>query len=533
MNDKAETAVGGEKVRRRWPRRVLVAVLLTFFALVGLVSLLPTLVGTGAGRRFVVGQINGRIPGSVQIDGLSVGWRGGQRLSGVRLQDPDGAVVLTLDELALPDVGLLGVARGSLNFGEVTLAGLKADLRREADGRTNLEHAVAPAGAARDPGESGETKPESSSDESGGGGGLPEGLRALVELRDVEVIWREAEREPLGLSITSGAMKVDGGVSGQLDARLTVGAAEGTVAGEVSGGMGADAPWDATLAVTGLPLPAIDTWLMADGYVTATLGDAADFRVKLKQWSAGAGGGIGVEVMSGAGTGGTIELVDDGDTLRLAQPATFSLVQTPGLSEKVTRLVNPILMPAVISAVAPLKVTVAPDGFSLPSRGFDWTQVNAVIHLDVGRVTAQASRPPFDQIVKQLQAFNVLKEGSLYEMDVRPIDLTIDAGVFNYAPQIFDIDDVTLTFSGQLSVAEGQMDVRLVPGGREIDRDPVLRSLTAQGVRIAGPLDAPVVNFGSVLDGLKQDRIGDTLTNVLGGLLERELQKKQDKKNKK
>ncbi len=232
-----------------------------------------------------------------------------------------------------------------------------------------------------------------------------------------------------------------------------------------------------------------------------------------------------MKASSGAGTGGTLELIDDGVTLRLAAPATFSLVQTPKLSQKIMRLVNPILMPAVISAVKPLTVTFNPETFEMPSRGFAWAGVHAAIHLDVGQVVAQANRPPFDQLVTQLQALNILKEGALYEMDVRPIDLLVKGGTFHYAPQTFQIDDLNLMFQGTMSMTQKQLDIRLVPGGREIERDPLLAALVKQGVRIAGPLDNPVVEMGSVLDGLKEDRLGDTLIEVLGGLLERELQK--------
>ncbi|MCH7720573.1 MAG: type II secretion system protein, partial [Planctomycetes bacterium] len=42
------------------------------------VLLVPTIVSTGAGKRFVLGVVNDQIVGEVDVDGLSVGWLSGQ-----------------------------------------------------------------------------------------------------------------------------------------------------------------------------------------------------------------------------------------------------------------------------------------------------------------------------------------------------------------------------------------------------------------------------------------------------------------------
>ena len=198
-------------------------------------------------------------------------------------------------------------------------------------------------------------------------------------------------------------------------------------------------------------------------------------------------------------------------------------MQTPELSDKITRLVNPVLMPAVVSATQPLKITLDPEAFSIGARGFDWSQVHAGMRLEVGTVAVLPSREPFAGLAQQLQTFGFLKAASLYDLEVQPIELAIHGGEFRYLPQHYKLDDVTLTFDGVLSMTERVLDVRLVPGGREIERDPLIRSLVGAGVKISGTLDEPTVELGALTDLLSKERLPDTLFGVLGGLLEREL----------
>lgn len=516
-----------QRPRRRWPRRVAGVLVILGLFLLTVVALLPTLAGTGSGRRLAESQVNQRIPGSVSIDGLTARWFGGQRLEGVALRDPDGVEVLTLATLDLPDAGLWALVRGSRELGAASVAGVRLDVVKDADGRTNLEKALGSGGAAE---HAAEAETPGTSDDAGGG--LPADLGLNLTLTDVVVSYRERgvepPRAPLGAALATGRVTLAGGaLEAEFDSAVSVGDDAGRVSGGLDGGSNtaADPRWTGTVTAVDLPLAALDAWIGADGYLKAALGDAAGFTVALDAWSPDLGGGIVVGADTAAGTGGTVKLIDDGTTLRLAEPATFSLVQTPELSDKVTRLVNPVLMPAVVSANRPLTVTLDPAGFAIGSRGFDWSAINATLRLDVGTVSVLTTREPFAGLAQQLQALGVLRKASLYDLEVRPIELSIVEGVFRYLPQHFKLDDVTLTFDGLLSMTDRVLDVRLVPGGREIDRDPLIKSLAAGGVHISGTLDQPKVELGSLADALSKERLPDTLVNVLGGLLERELRK--------
>jgi len=505
--------------RRRWLRLVGAGLLVLVVLAGAAVALLPTLAGSAQGRALVESQINARIPGRVSIDAMKAAWFGGQRLEGVTLRDPEGAQVLTVAALDLPDVGIWGLARGSRDFGSASLSGVRLDVVKDAAGQTNLERAL-DAGdhaAAKDKPASPGSTPESS------GGGLPQDLALDLSLADLAVSYREPDRAPLGAAVSTGRVTLaGGGLKASFDSTVSVGDDAGQVSAELDGVPDATNPprWTGRVDAVALPLAAIDAWVQADGLLTAALGDAAGFTV-----SPDAGGAVQLYADTAAGTGGVLKLIDDGVTLRLAEEATFSLVQTPELSDKVTRLVNPVLMPAVVSAKQPLVVTLDPDAFAVGARGFDWSQVNAKLRLDLGTVAVLPSREPFAGLAQQLQAVGVLKQASLYDLDVQPIELAVEGGVFRYLPQHFKLDDVTLTFDGLLSMTDRVLDVRLVPGGREIDRDPLLRTLVAGGVKISGTLDNPQVELGSLTDALSQERVGDTLVNLLGGLLERELRK--------
>src|SRR5213595_738596 len=79
--------------RRSWWKVLLAVVVL-------LVLLLPTLAGLGFVRSIVVGRINQNLDGKVEVDGWSLGWFSGTSLRGVRVFDPSGEKVASIDKLS-------------------------------------------------------------------------------------------------------------------------------------------------------------------------------------------------------------------------------------------------------------------------------------------------------------------------------------------------------------------------------------------------------------------------------------------------
>src|SRR5687767_9281065 len=119
--------------RRRWPFVVLSLLLL----LALLIVFAPTILNTGPARSFVVGQVNKSLNGKLQVDDWSLGWTSGARLNGVKLFDKDGVQILEVPRVTT-ELRLLDAARGDLRFGKVTVEGLNALIRRDAQGNINF-----------------------------------------------------------------------------------------------------------------------------------------------------------------------------------------------------------------------------------------------------------------------------------------------------------------------------------------------------------------------------------------------------------
>ena len=133
----AKPQAAKKKRRRRWPYVVLVLLLLLGL----LVVLLPTIAGTGPARIILVGQINQRLNGRVDIADWSLGWTSPLSVTGMRVYDAQGVQVIELPKLTT-GLTLLDAVRGRLHLGKVTVEGLNALIRRNRTGEINLAQLV-------------------------------------------------------------------------------------------------------------------------------------------------------------------------------------------------------------------------------------------------------------------------------------------------------------------------------------------------------------------------------------------------------
>jgi hypothetical protein len=117
-------------------------VLLVLVLLLGLlVVLAPTLAGSGPGRSVIVSQVNQRINGRMELGELSLGWTSPVRVGGLKLFDKAGSQILELPRLTT-ELSLLDAVRGRLRFGKVTVEGLNATVKRDAQGNINFAQLV-------------------------------------------------------------------------------------------------------------------------------------------------------------------------------------------------------------------------------------------------------------------------------------------------------------------------------------------------------------------------------------------------------
>ncbi len=109
---------------------------------IALAVALPWLLGTSPGRAWVVGRGNARLaPGSIQLEELSLSWTRPIWLSGVKLRDSKGKVVLAAKDIRL-DRGILGLLRSRPDYGTITVDGVTADVERRADGSIDVVEAL-------------------------------------------------------------------------------------------------------------------------------------------------------------------------------------------------------------------------------------------------------------------------------------------------------------------------------------------------------------------------------------------------------
>lgn len=276
-----------------------------------------------------------------------------------------------------------------------------------------------------------------------------------------------------------------------------------------------------------VPTAVFDALSRQRGYAVAAFGQNLSATISLTDWNYADGGSARGELESANGSLLSFSGTDRDGFFVIDKPVTFFLNQTPELSTKIMRFVNPILLPAVVSATVPMTVTIDDDGFRMPTRNFAAALINADIQVQMGTVKIVPSVSPVDKILPQLQALGLIERASLYEAKVSPITLRMRDGVFGYQDLSFKIDDVTLGFGGTISLVDQSIDMGMSLGGKAIEGDPLVRRLMGEGIRIRGTVQEPQVNLASVLDAFSKEQLPQTLGGLLEGVLQKELKRGQ------
>lgn len=132
-------------MKQKRKRSFAVQLLSIFFVLLGSIALftafLPTLVSSSWGKTKLTAWINQSIPGAVDLDTLSLTWRGPQRLQGVTLLDAQRKPVLTLEHITI-NASLFDLIRRTSIAGAVEWKSLNIHLIGDSEGNTNLLKAL-------------------------------------------------------------------------------------------------------------------------------------------------------------------------------------------------------------------------------------------------------------------------------------------------------------------------------------------------------------------------------------------------------
>ena len=126
--------------RRRWGRRLALAVLLLVVLLGVLVGLAPSIVSTQAVSGYAVSMVNDRLRGTVRVEGLSLSWGGPTTVRGVQVFDPDEREVLQVTQVTCVS-GLWKLLTSGQAFGEITIDSPKVHLHLTADDQLTLAQA--------------------------------------------------------------------------------------------------------------------------------------------------------------------------------------------------------------------------------------------------------------------------------------------------------------------------------------------------------------------------------------------------------
>jgi hypothetical protein len=142
--------------RRRWPRRLALTFFVIALLLILLVGFAPRIASTQTVTGFAVSLLNDRLEGEVQIDGLSLSWRGPCEVRSLRVSDPARREVLQSSRITYIG-GLWHLLTSPAAFEEITIDSPRIVLHVTADNEVTLAHAfrprkpAAPGGAAPGP----------------------------------------------------------------------------------------------------------------------------------------------------------------------------------------------------------------------------------------------------------------------------------------------------------------------------------------------------------------------------------------------
>lgn len=109
------------------------------------ILLLPTLLSTGPGKSFVLGQVNSLLKGRIEIDSWSLGWFSPLSLTGLKVYDDQNRLAVAVPSVTT-GLTVLSAARGNLDLGETVIDSpnlVLFEVRK--DGTDNLSTLVGPS----------------------------------------------------------------------------------------------------------------------------------------------------------------------------------------------------------------------------------------------------------------------------------------------------------------------------------------------------------------------------------------------------
>ncbi|QQE12476.1 hypothetical protein JD969_03100 [Planctomycetota bacterium] len=314
-----------------------IIVLILFFILI-----LPTLISTGPGTSIALRIANSQIPGTIKIKSLSIGWISGQYIEGLQLLDPNGDEVLTLQSLQLPDISLGSLISGSRDIGNVNLDALQGNIIQLANGRTNLDEAVAgpePVDKAK------KADSEKKVKKPANPGNPLAGLSFALNAKQIDVKYQFSDIEPIALNVPNTVvdfknpaditLNMNGSIAqGGSNGKIDVNATAKDLLDNAAQLQFQSAYLDISASITDLPIDALDRIAAQNGKLLALIGPKLDTTFK-------ATGNLSNLMVALNTTSQNInakaDLTSDGSTIQATSPASFALRITPDSWKKLSQ----------------------------------------------------------------------------------------------------------------------------------------------------------------------------------------------------
>lgn len=255
----------------------------------GVIALAPTIASSLA-PGIIAGQSGTTINGTISVTNVSLGWGGPQRIDGLRIVDDTKVEVVSVKSLEV-SAGLLSLITGNLDLGTIAVSGVKANVVKRADGKSNLE-TIAKAPATPPPAK------------SSAGVEIPSSLKAKISLKNLSANYtdetaKQADGKPLQVSLNNLDSNINfaAGEALKIDAKGDAQQGEAGGAGKTgsinivavidqwmnsSGTLTPDiAKVDATVNVKNLPVALMDAFapgVIKDSSLRNVLGDTVDIQ---------------------------------------------------------------------------------------------------------------------------------------------------------------------------------------------------------------------------------------------------------------
>jgi len=159
----------------------------------GVIALAPAIASSLA-PGIIAGQSGTAINGTISVTNVSLGWGGPQRIEGLKIVDESKVEVVNVKSMEV-SAGLLSLITGNLDLGTVAVNGVKANVVKRANGKTNLEYI-----------QKAPSTPQPASSSSGLE--IPSSLKAKISLKNISANYTDetatqADGKPLQVSLNN------------------------------------------------------------------------------------------------------------------------------------------------------------------------------------------------------------------------------------------------------------------------------------------------------------------------------------------